>query len=687
MAKVWLIVFVAAVSFGQPETRVEERREVLHGVELNDPYAWLDDFRGGEAREWLRAQNGYAEKVLAGYAGREEIKKRLLAWTRYDSISAPEEAGGRYFFEKRRAAGGRALLCMRVGVGGKDEVLIDPDSVSKESSTGVDYYAFSKDGKLVAYSVRAGGRDEVEIRFFDVEARRDLAERLPVGLYSGVTFARDGKGFYYVRRSRETGSRVMWHGLGTGVESDRDVFGRAIGRDQFANASLSPDGKFLLVSVQHGWTKSELFLVDLVRGGEARELTAGITAQFSRAWCGPSCLLVSTTWEAGNRRLMRIDLENPDRGSWKTVVPESGESLQGFAVVGGVIHAAYLKNVAGEVRRYTLEGKRLANLRMAGMGTARVSGDWDRDEGVLVHSTFTEPTATYLLHGKTGEKKEWFRARIGVDAGAYVTAQVWYKSKDGTRVPMFLVYKKGLKKDGGRPVLLNGYGGFNVAQTPGFRAAALLMAEMGGVYALANIRGGSEFGEAWHKAGMLGNKQNVFDDFIGAAEWLIANRYTRPEKLGITGASNGGLLVGAALTQRPELFRAVLCGYPDLDMIRYYRYKENHNPPALLEYGDASKPEEFAFLRKYSPYEHVRKGTRYPAVLITTGDGDTRVPPQQGMKFAAKLQSATVSGRPVLLRFQFNTGHAGGRSIDEAMEAVAAEYAFLLGELGVRPGQ
>jgi prolyl oligopeptidase len=378
-----------------------------------------------------------------------------------------------------------------------------------------------------------------------------------------------------------------------------------------------------------------------------------------------------------------IDVEKPSPDDWREVIPELEDAIQTFSVIDDKLFVTYLHNVTTQIRIFTLEGKPVGEVPLPANSSGWISGRWNSQEAFLSYSSFALPEKSYRYDASTGEQQLWFDSQVPVDVDSFQTRQVWYRSKDGTQIPMFVVHKKGLELDGRRPVLLTGYGGFNVSVTASFSPIAILWAERDGVFAVPNLRGGGEFGEEWHRAGMLANKQNVFDDFIAAGEWLVANKYTNPERLAIQGASNGGLLVGAALTQRPDLFRAVVCGYPDLDMVRYWRYRENNNPPALLEYGDGSKAEHFQFLRAHSPYERVEAGIEYPAVLLTTGEGDTRVPPQQALKMTAKLQWATASGRPILLRFDPRSGHAGGRPFSQVVEDIATEQAFLLTQLGV----
>jgi prolyl oligopeptidase len=682
------ILFVTCLAVAQgptaPPTRVESYREVLHGVELVDPYPWLDDLANPEVRAWINAQNAYTHSVLDGLPARETIRKRLTELLVYDTVGAPEERGGRYFFSKRRAAEDQPVLYFRKGVHGADEVLVDPRQLSDDPSTVALLYGISPDGKRVAFAVRQGGQDEVEIRLREVDSLRDLPDRLPKRLYSeSIEFTKDGRGFYYAPRSRETGSRILYHGLGTDPARDVEIFGQGTAADQFVSPVISEDGHTLLIVVQHGWAKTEIYMKDLRANGPIQPLVKGIDANFELEWAGDRSLVLMTAWKAPKRHLLLVDLDRPAPEFWREIVPEASDSIERFSVIGGKLFVRYLHNVSSVIKIFALDGKELGEVKLPGLGSGGVFGRWNSPEGVLTFSPFTSPFSISLYDAAAGSTQLWFQAKVPIQSEQFETQQVWYNSKDGTRVPMFLVHKKGLKADGSRPVLLHGYGGFNVSITPRFTPAAVLWAEHDGVYALANIRGGGEFGEAWHRAGMLDHKQNVFDDFIAAAEWLIANKYTNSSRLAIEGASNGGLLMGAALTQQPDLYRAVLCRYPDLDMVRYYRYTKNNNPPALLEYGSASIPEQFRFLHAYSPYEHVKSGTKYPAILFTTGDGDTRVPPQQACKMAAKLQAATRSGWPVLLRYDVGSGHAGGRPLSKSIDDMSAEYGFLFSQLGM----
>jgi prolyl oligopeptidase len=666
-----------------PPTRIEELREVMHGVEVVDPYHWLNDLSTPEARAWIAAQNKYSSSVLDRLPARDKIQKRLTELLVHNTMGAPEERGGRYFFSKRRVGEDQPIIYVREGQAGADQVLVNPHNLSSDPTTIAMLAAVSRDGRRVAIEVRQGGVDEVEIRTMDVDAKRELPGRLPKALYSGVAFNADGSGFYYSQRSRETGSRIYYHPVGGDPVKDTEIFGQGTTKDQFVSPSISEDGKTLLLTVQYGWAKTEVLIKDLAGNGPVKPLIQGINENFRIEWAGNRKLVVMTAWKAPRRHVYLVDLDRPAAEDWREIAPEAADSIEEVSVIGSKLFVRYLHNVASVIKVFSLDGKAQGEVNLPGIGAGDISGRWNSAQGVLSFSSFVTPQTISLYDAATGATKTWFEAKVPIDPAQFETEQVWSTSKDGTRAPIFLVHKKGLKPDGARPTLLYGYGGFNVSLTPYFTPAAVLWAEAGGVYALATLRGGGEFGEAWHRAGMLENKQNVFNDFIAAAEWLIANKYTNPSKLAIEGRSNGGLLMGASLTQRPDLYRAVLCGYPDLDMVRYYQFTKNNNPPALLEYGNASIAEQFKFLHAYSPYEHVKPGTKYPAVLFTTGDGDTRVPPQQACKMAAKVQAATTSELPVLLRYDVGGGHAGGKPLSETITEMAGEFGFLFSQLAM----
>ena len=673
-------VLVTAQVAKAPPSRTDNFRELIHGTEIIDPYRWLEHQDNPETREWIDAQNKYTHSLLDGLPSRPLIQKRLSELLRVDSVSAPFEQGGRYFLFKKRAEDDLSILYVRQGLNGKDEVLIDPHTLSSDHTTDIGLLDASSDGKLMVYSIRRGGQDETELRVMDVDTRKDV-DQLPNALYRGVSMKRDGSGFYYNLQRRETGLRVFYHAIGTDSSKDVEVFGKGYGPDKWVGASVSEDGKYLLFGVQHGWARNEVY-VQKLPDGPIQTIVNDIDAHFN-PWFAGDLLVMQTDWQAPNQRIVVVDPNDPARDKWREIIPTGRDAIAGFSLVGGKLFVSYLHNVTSQIKIFSLDGKALGEVSLPGLGTSGgISGRWVSNEAFFSFRSFVTPQTIYRYDVQTGKAEVWAQPKVPFKSDEFEVRQVWYTSKDGTKVPMFLVHKKGLRPDGKLPVLLYGYGGFNVSQTPRFSSSAAIWVEQGGVYALANIRGGGEFGEAWHKAGMLDKKQNVFDDFIAAAEWLIKNKYTNPSRLAIQGGSNGGLLVGAALTQRPELYQAVLCQFPDLDMIGYYRFK-NNNPPALLEYGNASDPAQFKYLSAYSPYQKVTPGEKYPAVLFTTGDQDTRVPPLQARKMTARLQAASTSGKPVLLLYDTKAGHAGGRPLSKIIEDVSLEMAFLFWQLGM----
>jgi prolyl oligopeptidase len=667
-----------------PATRQDNVKEVIHGVEIVDPYRWLEDQDSAETRQWLAAQNAYTHSLLDGLPMRAGVSKRLMEMLRHDTVSAPQRKGNYYFFTKKRADQDLPGIYRRQGPTGPDELLIDPHAMSADHTTSVVIDAITADAGLMLYAVRRGGEDETELRILDLNAHHDMPDVLPRALYLGTSWKTDKSGFYYTLGRRDVGKRIYYHALGTDPGNDPMIFGEGYGPDTWLGAGVSEDGRYLLISVQAGWAKNEVFIQNLVENGPIRPLITGIDAHF-RPQFADDFLIVQTDWQAPHNRIIKIDLHHPQPERWREIVPAGPDAIEGFDLIGGKLFVNYLHNVSSRIAIFSLEGKPLGEVALPSSGSAAIfGGRWDQDEGTLSFSSYTTPPSTYRYSASSGKRDLWFRNPILFDSDRYEMEQVWYSSKDGTRVPMFLVHRKGLKPDGQTPTILYGYGGFNVSLTPDFNTGGAWWVERGGIYAVANLRGGGEFGEAWHKAGMLGNKQNVFDDFIAAAEWLVKNKYTNPQKLAIWGGSNGGLLVGTVLTQRPELFRAVVCEHPDLDMVRYYKFTKNNNPPALLEYGNAADPAQFKFLYAYSPYQHVQPATRYPAVLITSGDADTRVPPEQARKMAARLQASTSSGSPVLLLYDNKAGHSGGRPFSQIVDELSLKLSFLASQLGLK---
>jgi prolyl oligopeptidase len=668
---------------GAPVARQDNVKEMIHGVEIIDPYRWLEDQDSAETRSWVTAENAYTHSLLDRLPVRERAYSQLMALENHDSVTAPNFENGVYFFYKRAAGQDLRSYYMRKGVTGKDELLLDPLPLSPDHTTSIGALAPTQDASLLLYNIRKGGEDETEIHIRDINAHQDLPDVLPRAYYLGFSWKNDKSGFFYGKADRTKGKRIYYHALGTDPANDPELFGKGYGPDYWVSPVASRNGRYLLAIVSKGWASTEVFIKNLETNSDFQPLITGLNSQFEVAFAGDS-LFVMTDWNAPKYRILKIDLRDPAQDKWKEIVPPAEDAIQDFSLIGGKLYVNYLHNVTSRILIFSAEGKSLGQVELPSAGSGGVYGRWEQDEGILTFSSFTTPLSVYRYSPSTGKRELWYRDPAPFDSDRYEMEQVWYSSKDGTRVPMFLIHRKGLKPDGQTPTILYGYGGFNVSLTPGFNTTAAWWVEQGGLYAVANLRGGSEFGEAWHKAGMLANKQNVFDDFIAAAEWLIKNKYTNPQKLAISGGSNGGLLVGAVMTQRPELFRAVLCWHPDLDMVRYYKFTRNNNPPALLEYGNAADPEQFKFLYAYSPYQHVKPGTKYPAVLFLSGDADTRVPPEQARKMAAVMQADTASGLPVMLLYDTKAGHSGGKPFAKIVEDQALELTFLAWQLGMK---
>lgn len=666
-----------------PSTRHDDVQETLHGVAVVDPYRWLEDQDSPETRSWIAAENSYTHARLDGWPGRSLLEKRIAELKKVESIHSPLERNGRLFYRRRSAEQEQYVIYMRQGAEGKEQLLVDPNPMSAEHSTNVDIVDVSKDGEVLAYMIRRGGKDESEIHLLEVDTRHELPDVLPEGLYFDLSFLPNRSGFYYSLMLAD-GPRVRFHRIGTDVATDGDVFGKGYAKEAIVTGDPTEDGRRLVFVVYHGAAadQTEIWLKDLTSDGPIKPLVKEIKARFL-AYAGGDQLFLHTNWEAPRGRVLAVDFANPAPERWKVVVPEGETAIDNVAVAGGKLVVTYVKNASSEVKILQPDGKLVRELTLPALGSVGdLQAKWENAHAFIAYESFAIPPTIYQLNMVKGEQTVWYQTKAPLDSAKFKVEQVWFHSKDGTRVPMFLVHGKGLRLDGSNPALLTGYGGFALNITPQFSPEAIIWAEHGGVAAQVNLRGGGEFGETWHKAGMLGNKQNVFDDFIAASEWLIQNKYTNPSKLAILGGSNGGLLVGAALTQRPDLYQAVVCWHPLLDMLRYDKFMEAQF--WVSEYGTASDPEQFKWLYAYSPYQHVRAGTKYPAVLFMSGDGDTRVAPLHARKMAALLQARTGSDRPVLLRYELTAGHSGGRSMTQDIGDSTDMLSFLFWQLGLK---
>jgi len=677
-----------------PESARHEVVDTIHGERFVDPYRWLEDQESAETRVWIAAQNAYAEQIVDESERRSRLEARLRELMDVDEVSTLRKAGQWEYFTMRRASEEIATIYRRpaapdgerapVDPNADYERVVDPMGRSDDLTTKVDIVSVSKDGALLLYSVRHGGQDEIEVKLRDVESGNDLPDHLPNALYSSIFFSESGDGFYYTYRSRETGPRVRFHRLGAASDEDDELFGDGVDPRSFINTAEIAGGAYLLFTVRHGWARGELHLKPLRPDAPLRALASGHDARFDARYVGGR-LLVRTSLEASNNRLVEIPLDATAPEHWREILPEREDVLQDFTVIDERLFGVYSRNVSTRIDIFDLDGSPIGNVDLPELSRASIRGAGP-GKAFLTLESYLTPEATYLLDLETGARELWQDSKVPFEADGLEVKRVLVPSKDGTEVPMTLLHADDLERTGDAPTLLYGYGGFNAALAPNFDTVAAAWIENGGVFAVANLRGGSEFGETWHRAGMLENKQNVFDDFIASGEWLIDNGYTSAARLAIRGISNGGLLVAAAMTQRPDLFRAVSCGFPDLDMMRFNTFTETNNMPALLEYGDAGIAEQFAFLRKYSAYQAVADGTRYPAVFLASGDRDTRVPPLQARKMTAHLQAASTSGLPVILRYDDKAGHAARRGLPMTanIDALAFELSFLMTQLGVR---
>ena len=664
-----------------PPTETQDVVDVLHGVDVPDPYRWLEDQESPDTRRWIDRQNDYTDSVLQVLPGREALRATAARVLERDVIGLPNERGGRYFFERRRANQNLAVLYMREGVDGDDEVLIDPHPMSPDHTVSVDYEDVSADGSLVAYAVREGGVDEVSIRLMEVDTREDLPDVLPEARYGAVWITPDNRGLFYERYGDVT-PRVMYHEIGTDRAEDIMLFGEGYQRHHIPVTVLSPDGRWLLVHVIEGSSgPTEVHVKDLANDGPFRRVIADGVSENWAEFAGDR-IVITTNLDAPNKRVVVVDPSTPSVEHWQEVIPERDEVVvQAAYPRGGRLAVSYLQDVQPGMAIHELSGEHVRDITFDTLGSiGGAAGRWDSDDVFLTFQTFHVPSTIYRYDLESGRQDVWAAAATPVDPGAYAVEQVWFSSRDGTRVPMFIVHAPDVVRDGSSPTLLTGYGGFNNSMTPGFSTLATTWLESGGVYAVANMRGGGEFGEAWHRAGMLESKQNVFDDFIGAAEYLIAERYTSSEHLAIQGGSNGGLLVGAVSNQRPELFGAVVCTYPLLDMVRYHQFLVASF--WVPEYGSSDDPEQFAYIHAYSPYHNVADGGQYPATLYISGDGDTRVAPLHARKMTALMQAKSRSGNPVLLRYHTQAGHSGGQPVSQQIDDMVDTVSFLLWRVG-----
>ena len=675
-----------------PETKMIDVVDDYHGVEIADPYRWLENDTSAETEAWVKAQNevtfGYLDKIPF----REQVKQRLTKIWDYPKYSVTFKKADRYFYFKNDGMQNQSVLYVQDGLEGEAKMLLDPNALSEDGTVALASYDVSKDGKYLAYAIARGGSDWNEIFVMEIESGMKLNDHLKWIKFSGISW--EGDGFYYSRYDAPTGSelsgknefhKVYFHKVGT--SQSEDVLVHENKNEPLRNyyVDVTDDEKFLVLYETESTTGNSLYFKDLSKpNAKLVSIVEGFDNDYSVVDDHDGKLLVKTNWQAPKYQIIVVDPKNPDEKDWKTLLPEQEEVLEGIRLVGGKRVAEYIKDAASVAYIYDMDGNKIGDLNLPGIGT--MSGfNGEKDENIAFYgfTSFTFPSTVYKYDISQNQSSIYRAPQIDFDATKYETKQVFYESKDGTKVPMFIVHKKGLEMNGENPTLLYGYGGFNVSLTPGFSTTRLLLLEQGGVFAMPNLRGGGEYGEDWHLAGTLDQKQNVFDDFIAAANYLIDNKYTTPDYLAINGGSNGGLLVGACMVQRPELFKVALPAVGVLDMLRYHLFTIGW--AWASDYGRSDDAEAFKYLIDYSPLHNISPGVCYPATMVTTADHDDRVVPAHSFKFIAELQKNQGCNNPTLIRIGVKAGHGAGKPTSKIIEEYADIYSFIFYNMGITP--
>jgi prolyl oligopeptidase len=685
----------SAANGAYPTTKKVSQADDYHGVKVGDPYRWLEDDNSKETKAWVEAQNkvtfGYLEKIPE----RKALKDRLTRLWNFERYGVPRQRGGRYFFSKNDGLQNQSVLYSMDKLDGTPRLLLDPNKLIADGTAALGGEALSDDGNLLAYGVAMAGSDWQEWKVRDVRTGADLEDHIKWVKFSQASWTADGKGFYYSRYAEPKAGEAMkgvnyfqklyYHQLGTPQAKDLLVYERKDHKDWGFHGDVTDDGHFLIISVTQGTDRrNRVFYKDL-ENPEAKvvELLNDFDADYTFIDNSGPLLWFYTDLKAPRGRVIAIDLTTPERKNWKEVIPEAAETLRGVSMVNNQFVANYLKDARGQVKIFDENGKFVREVTLPAIGTvAGFAGKRSDTETFYSFTSFTTPGTIYRYDMKTGTSTVFRQPKVECDENEFQTEQVFYHSKDGTRVPMFITHKKGLKMDGSNPTLLYAYGGFNISMTPSFSVPNLVWLQLGGIYAVANLRGGGEYGEEWHQAGMKLNKQNVFDDFIAAAEWLIGNKYTRPSRLAISGGSNGGLLVGACLTQRPDLYGATLPAVGVMDMLRFNQFTIGW--AWTSDYGSPADEKEFKALYAYSPLHRLQPGRVYPPTLITTADHDDRVVPAHSFKFAARLQECQAGQEPTLIRIETRAGHGAGKPTAKLIEESADKMAFLIHELKIQ---
>ena len=690
-------LFAEEPAFDYPKTRKVEQTDLYHGTKVEDPYRWLEnDVREDEeVAEWVAAQNKVTDAYLADIPAREQIREELTELWNYEKFSAPYKVGSSYVFSKNDGLQNQSVLYITDTLDGDAEVLIDPNKWSDDGTVALAGMSFSDDGRYLAYGIQDAGSDWRTWRVMNIETREILDDKLEWLKFTSAEWTPDSKGFFYGRfaepeegeafQSLNLNHKLYYHRIGTPQSEDVLVYERPDEPEWGFGPSVTDDGRYLIITVWKGTAdKYRVFVKDLHEPyGIPIELIGHFDNEYSFLGNDGERFYFKTDLDAPNKRVIAINLRKPQPENYEEIIPESPEPIESVGLVANMFVVDLLKDASTQVKMYSTDGKLIREVDFPGIGTASGFGGKRTDiETFYSFASFTTPPSIYRYNMITGESELFRRSGVDFDSENYETKQVFFESKDGTRVPMFIAHKKGLKLDGNNPTLLYAYGGFNISLTPYFSISRAQWLKMGGVFCVPNLRGGGEYGEAWHQGGMIHNKQNVFDDFIAAAEWLIDNKYTNSDKLAIQGGSNGGLLVGACITQRPELYAAALPAVGVMDMLRFQKFTAGRY--WVDEYGSSDDAEQFETLFKYSPYHNLKDGTEYPSTMVTTADTDDRVVPGHSFKFAARLQEAHEGDDPVLIRIETKAGHGSGKPTSKQIEEIADLWAFLVKELDMQ---
>ena len=676
-----------------PTAKSVDQVDDYHGVKVADPYRWLEDTDSAATKDWVEAENKLTFGYLENIPYRQAIRDRMTKLWNYERFTVPELEGGRYFFLHNDGLQNQNVLFVADSLTAQPRMLLDPNTLSGDGTVALSGTAITDDGKLMAYGTAVSGSDWQEWHVRDVGTGKDLPDLIKWVKFSGASWTSDGKGFFYSRydepkdaalREANYFQKLYYHRLGTPQSEDTLIYNRPDNKELGFEGGVTDDGKYLVITVTQGTSpKNRLYYKDLAKPDyPVVKLLDDFDAQYQFIDNDGPVFWIQTDLDAPRMKLIAIDTRHPEKSNWKTIVPEGKDKLEHTGVIDNVFLLGYLKDAQAEVRVYDLKGQFLRNVDLPGIGTASgFNGKRKDKETFYAYTSFISPTTIYRYEPGTGKSSVFRKPKVDFDASRYETKQVFYHSKDGTRVPMFLTYKKGLKLDGQNPTLLYAYGGFDISLTPAFSVPNIVWLEMGGIYAQPNLRGGGEYGEEWHLSGTKAHKQNVFDDFIAAAEWLIANKYTSTPKLAIRGASNGGLLIGACLTQRPDLYGVTLPHVGVMDMLRFQKFTIGW--AWTSDYGSSDSAEDFKYLYAYSPLHNLKSNTKYPPTLISTADHDDRVVPGHSFKFAATMQADQAGPAPVLIRIQTKAGHGAGKPISKIIEETADEWAFTAKNLGM----